>query len=143
MNTYLYRKEFGQRLREERNRLNLTQDAMAVAGGVTRATQFLYEKGERSPNVDYLAQINAEGVDYRYLITGERPAPLGGKICLSPEILIKVFNLVDEASRDSKGRLLDREHRASMMVSICQRLADEKPDNIDWNAISDNQTEAS
>jgi len=76
----------GDRLREERLRLELKQEqvasAAALAGvkGATRQSQSLYEKSERSPDAAYLGVAAKLGIDVRYVITGSRdydpPAPL-------------------------------------------------------------------
>ncbi|WP_366520628.1 helix-turn-helix transcriptional regulator [Accumulibacter sp.] len=60
------------RLAEERQRLGLTQEEMAEACGVTSRSQINYEKHDRPPNVLYLAEAAAAGVDVLYVITGSR-----------------------------------------------------------------------
>lgn len=62
----------GARLREERERLGLTQQALGEAAGVTNITQSNYEAGRRSPAADYLAAAAAAGVDVLYVVTGVR-----------------------------------------------------------------------
>ena len=62
---------FGERLRQERKRLGLTQDELAEQGGVKKGAQFNYENGVRNPDVDYLLAIAAIGVDTQYLLHGE------------------------------------------------------------------------
>jgi len=62
----------GARLREERKRLGLTQDALGQIGGVRKQAQLLYEKGSFVPDANYLAAIAATGVDILYVITGCR-----------------------------------------------------------------------
>ena len=62
----------GVRLREERERLGMTQDGFAVAAGVGKRALIHYEKGERSPDAVFLAAIAASGVDVLYVLTGER-----------------------------------------------------------------------
>jgi transcriptional regulator with XRE-family HTH domain len=62
----------GDRLREERERTGLNQVAFAALGGVKKLAQINYEKGERSPDADYLAGLAAAGVDVLYVITGQR-----------------------------------------------------------------------
>ncbi|MEG0920288.1 MAG: XRE family transcriptional regulator [Comamonas sp.] len=73
----------GDRLREERVRLGLTQPAIGEIGGVTKKTQMLYEGGERAPDANYLSAIAAHGADVRYVLTGARdyapPPPLSGE----------------------------------------------------------------
>ncbi|MCL7660626.1 XRE family transcriptional regulator, partial [Klebsiella pneumoniae] len=39
----------GSRLREERERLGLSQQALGEIGGVKKLTQLNYEKGDRAP----------------------------------------------------------------------------------------------
>lgn len=65
-------KEITDRLREERVRLGLTQQAPANAGGVLVNAQGTYERGARVPNVIYLAKVAKVGVDVLYVITGAR-----------------------------------------------------------------------
>ncbi|MBA1257629.1 helix-turn-helix transcriptional regulator [Pseudomonas psychrotolerans] len=62
----------GDRLREERDRLNLTQDELGQIGGVNRNSQGKYEKGERNPDSAYLEAVSAAGVDVLYVLTGKR-----------------------------------------------------------------------
>jgi transcriptional regulator with XRE-family HTH domain len=62
----------GDRLREERKRLGLSQDDLAGQGGVSRRTQINYESGERSPDAEYLHRVHAAGVDVCYVVVGTR-----------------------------------------------------------------------
>lgn len=64
----------GDRLRRERERLALSQTAMAEAAGTTRKTQFNYETDARHPDTLYLAAVAALGVDVSYVITGAQRA---------------------------------------------------------------------
>ena len=63
---------FPARLREERERLGLNQEALAEMGGVKKLAQHKYEKGENSPTVAYLQAVAAAGVDVVYALTGMR-----------------------------------------------------------------------
>ncbi len=68
------------RLREERERLDLSQPVMAALGGVQKRAQINYESGERIPDAAYLLGVAKAGVDVLYVITGQRaggvkPAP--------------------------------------------------------------------
>lgn len=60
-------RNYGHRLREERLRLGLTQQEFSRSCGVTAASQFLYEKGRRSPNGTYLIKATALGVRLTYV----------------------------------------------------------------------------
>lgn len=64
---------FGARLREERERLGLSQTALADFGGVKRLAQSQYEKETSSPPVRYLTAIAKSGVDLQYVLFGRRP----------------------------------------------------------------------
>lgn len=73
----------GSRLREERERLGLTQRVFGDIGGVEPNAQGKYESGERTPKADYLAALAARGVDALYVLSGTRtPVPQGS---LSPD----------------------------------------------------------
>lgn len=67
---------FGERLREERQRLGLSQDALAVLCSVTKRTQGNYERNEREADTTYLAAAAAAGIDIQFVVTGERVSPL-------------------------------------------------------------------
>ena len=63
-------KILGKRLREERKRLGLTQSALAEAGGVRRVTVYLYEKGDRTPTLEFLDRLRQCGVSFEYVLWG-------------------------------------------------------------------------
>ncbi len=70
-------KGLGPRLREERERLGMTQRVFGDIGGVEPNAQGKYESGERTPRADYLAALATRGVDALYVLSGVRtPAPL-------------------------------------------------------------------
>lgn len=66
----------GERLKEERERLGLSQEAFGEIGGVKKLAQRNYEKGNRMPDAGYLASIAEVGVDVMYVLTGQRNAPV-------------------------------------------------------------------
>jgi len=65
---------FGDRLREERERLGLSQEEFGAIGGVQKLAQRNYEKGNRNPDASYMTFLAAAGVDVMYLLTGVRSA---------------------------------------------------------------------
>lgn len=68
---------FGERLREERERLKLSQTDFGLIAKVTKKTQGLYEADKRYPDSTYLTAIASAGVDVGYLLTGNLPiAPM-------------------------------------------------------------------
>lgn len=58
----------GIRLREERHRYGLSQQAFADMGQVKTHAQALYESGKRTPRADYLTAVSAIGVDVLYIV---------------------------------------------------------------------------
>jgi transcriptional regulator with XRE-family HTH domain len=71
------RQEIGARLLEERTRLDMTQQEVADAVGVTRLSVIQYESGRSSPSAETLAGMEAAGFNVRYVLTGMRDAPSG------------------------------------------------------------------
>ncbi|HHA2409297.1 TPA: helix-turn-helix domain-containing protein [Stenotrophomonas maltophilia] len=62
----------GLRLKEERKRLGLTQEAMGVACGVTKRTQIFYETDSVGASAAYLAAAHELGADVAYVLSGTR-----------------------------------------------------------------------
>lgn len=61
----------GDRLREQRQRLGLSQLDFAEAVGVSKTTQFNYETGARSPDAEYLLNAGEQGVDITFVLLGQ------------------------------------------------------------------------
>lgn len=62
----------GDRLREERERLGMSQLEFCAIAEVTRKTLFGYETGVRAPDAGALASWAKRGLDVLYVVTGER-----------------------------------------------------------------------
>lgn len=62
----------GKRLKEERKRLGLTQEEMAVQLGLTRYAQLNFEKDINLPGGAYLLAALDRGVDVMYVLSGHR-----------------------------------------------------------------------
>ena len=65
-----------ERLRQERERLELNQTAFAEIGGVQKLSQVNYEKGARKPDSSYFERIAQAGADVSYIITGVHSHPV-------------------------------------------------------------------
>lgn len=101
-------KGFGLRLREERERLGMTQRVFGDIGGVEPNAQGKYESGERTPRIDYLAAVASKGVNALYVLTGTRTlAPLE---CLRAEEsrLLRGLRQLMPADRAAVWHLLGR-----------------------------------
>lgn len=89
----------GERLRQERSRLGLSQKDFAALFGKKNMAVMRYEKGERVMGQDDLESLHAAGVDVYYLITGERTQP----DLLSDEAkeLLKLWDVVEPNQRET------------------------------------------
>lgn len=62
----------GERLREERERLEFNQPDFAGFAGTTKQTLFSWETGGSSPKAEQLEKLAEHGVDVYYVLTGQR-----------------------------------------------------------------------
>lgn len=63
---------FAERLRSERERLDLTQPQVAEITGVTKKSVGVYEAGKVSPPCDFIEKLIPYGFNYKYIMTGEK-----------------------------------------------------------------------
>ena len=96
----------GDRLREERERLALSQSAFGEIGGVKANAQGKYEKGERFPDAAYLAAVAASGADVLYVVTGERTPCPANSISGAELKVVSLFRKISEADRVACMRIL-------------------------------------
>jgi len=97
---------FGERLKEERKRLKLSQEVLAEAGGVKRLAQQQYESENSVPNLRYLSAIGGTGISLLYVLFGIRQSDAP----LTPEQIDRIedraFTWVEEyAQTRPDGRL--------------------------------------
>ena len=111
---------FGERLREERERLKLSQSDFGEACGVKKLAQFNYEKGERSPDVAYLEKASNLGVDLYYLLTGLRIGRTIGDLKQLPayQEMMSVDEAMTVQSADEQ-ELLRRFRNADPQIQAC------------------------
>lgn len=113
---------FGERLKTERRRLGLTQEAFAEKAGVQRLAQSQYESGLREPRLSYLAAVGHLGANLDYLLY-EHPHREGR---LSDESARKVeidaFKLVDEYIQVRCGGSIDYNGRYVLFEIIRRQL---------------------
>jgi len=62
----------GKRLKEERERLHLTQTSLGDIGGMGKTTVIAWERGTAYPNAEFLEAAASFGMDVNYVITGKR-----------------------------------------------------------------------
>lgn len=94
------------RLKAERMRLGLTQEEMAAAGGVARSAQANYEKGDRSPDTQYLAAVARMGVDVSFVVTGVRVGSVIDSLDEGLAELIESYNQLNKFDKDFIDRII-------------------------------------
>lgn len=65
----------GNRIKDERERLGLSQPAFGELAGAAKRTVIDWEKGVSSPTAQQLAALSEAGADVRYIVTGDRDGP--------------------------------------------------------------------
>ena len=70
------RREFGERLRTERERLGYTELQIAQLLGVPLQTYQKYEEGQEDPGIFRMPRLNDCGFDILFIITSERHNPI-------------------------------------------------------------------
>ena len=70
------RREFGERLRAERERLGYTELQIAQLLGVPLQTYQKYEEGQEDPGIFRMPRLNDCGFDILFIITSERHNPI-------------------------------------------------------------------
>lgn len=86
----------GQRLKEERERIGLSQEQLGIIGGVKKLAQFRYENGETYPNAQYLAEVVKIGIDVNYVLFGTRA---NNALTAEEEQLLATFRAAPPAVR--------------------------------------------
>ncbi|MEM5528095.1 helix-turn-helix transcriptional regulator [Gammaproteobacteria bacterium AS21] len=110
--------DFGQRLKFERNRLGLNQTELSERVGVTKKTQSLYERGDRSPSSDYLIAAADIGIDVLFLVTGNHTVYTNNDLELSSEEVALVNNY--RASTEK-----NKSHIEAVGASFAQQINNE------------------
>jgi len=89
----------GDRLREERERLGMSQAIFGELGGVKANAQGNYENGTRFPDAGYLASLAAVGVDVLYVVTGERKPERADSISKAEANLLADYRRLTDSQR--------------------------------------------
>jgi transcriptional regulator with XRE-family HTH domain len=93
----------GDRLREERVRIGLSQEELAAVGGLRKQAQLNYESGSRSPDANYLLALAEAGVDIVYVLKGERVVTDRNAVVLNEDEreILRKYRLLNEAGKGS------------------------------------------
>ena len=86
----------GQRLKEERERIGLSQEQLGIVGGVKKLAQFRYENGDTYPNAQYLTEVVKIGIDVNYVLFGVRS---NAELTSEEQQLLETFRAAPPAVR--------------------------------------------
>lgn len=86
----------GDRLKNERERLGLSQTQLGAIGGVQKQSQLKYENGATYPNANYLNEVAKVGIDILYVVLGTRA---NTTINEEEQLLLHKFRNADPAVR--------------------------------------------
>ena len=86
----------GPRLKEERERIGITQAALGAVGGIQKQAQLKYESGVRTPSAEYLIEISKIGIDVNYVLFGVRS---NAELTSEEQQLLETFRTAPPAVR--------------------------------------------
>lgn len=112
--------EFGERLREERERRASNQADFGALGGVAKITQLNYEKGYRVPDAQYLSNLRKHGVDVDYLLSGQRNMPAGGR--LDAKLLSLAMTAVHQGLKERGHMFSSGAEGAALILAVYDEL---------------------
>jgi len=105
MGSYIQMSGIGSRLRQERERLGLSQKAFGEIGGVEANAQGKYESGDRAPKADYLSRVAARGVDVLYVLTGQATPMQLDNLSQVEEKVLGNYRVLQKEDQDAIHRL--------------------------------------
>lgn len=132
---------FYERLRDARKKLGLSQEEFGVIAGVKKRAQQNYEKGDRKPDSDYLAEIAKHGVDIGFLITGIESNPIPSTLPADEQLLVDSYRALPMPKRREllasllKGEPLEEKGTSTRTSNIKQN------DNNGMQITGDNNTQ--
>jgi transcriptional regulator with XRE-family HTH domain len=113
----------GCRLKEERERLGLSQADFAAIGGASKRSQIEWEKENAYPNAAFLAAIAAEGVDVTYILTGIRSgavpaqsvAEVPEELSQREKVLVAKWRMLPPAEQDDIEEIVEKIEQAQAL----------------------------
>lgn len=111
----------GERLREERKRLKMTQAVFAQTGGIGLSALKMYEGNERDPGALFLAALGTAGADVQYVVTGRRS---NSALAADEQIVLDSYRALDpRAKREALAYLLTGSGPLAVQKAIKEKSA--------------------
>ena len=120
----------GSRLREERERLGLSQTALASVGGASKSSQIRYEAADgNGPDCAYLGKVAEAGVDVAYVLTGKRAVAVHARAQTPDLELLQVCLAGVEEGLEATGRVMAPDKKAQLVTMLydLHQAADSPP----------------
>lgn len=127
----------GRRLREERERLGLTQAQLAEAGSVRRITVYQYERGDRPPSLEFMVGAERVGVSFDYVLRGTKSVSTLSGQYVDIELASELYYLVDRYGVDAKGRSLHVDDRRAFFEKLLSMAVNCEESQVNREAITD------
>jgi transcriptional regulator with XRE-family HTH domain len=108
--------DLGRRLRQERDRLSLTQDQVSSAIGVSKGTYYTYEKDLYAPSVDSLSKLSELGMDLYFILFG---TPI--ESVYAPALPLDVFHRARQSIKEHvvrQGGKIDAESLDVLLMGV-------------------------
>lgn len=97
--------EIGERLKEERKRIKITQEELSACLKLTSRTWGSYERGQSTPDAWILSELEKKGIDIYYVITGKKlPIAFDNP---DEEKIIKQYRSADEEIKFAISSIFD------------------------------------
>lgn len=124
---------FQGRLKEARERLGLSQQALAQRLDISLRSQQNYEAGTRQPDAAYLTALAAAGADVLYILTGQPSEETDTNAGFDGELLAQVVEGV-ELLLKKKGKVLSPTKKAQVIVMLYRSFSADN--QVDADTIS-------
>ncbi|WP_282338585.1 helix-turn-helix transcriptional regulator [Pseudomonas sp. PS02288] len=112
----------GERIREEREKLGLSQTDFGVKAGVSRGTQKAYELESSTPDLRYVSALEAIGSDAHYVLTGLRTPRDAQGLSEDEALVLSQYRALPDADKASVARL------TTALAALAGRADDKKND---------------
>jgi len=128
----------GDRLKAERTRLGWSREDMANFGGVSNASQRLYDGSERIPALMYLLLLTEAGADFNYLLHGDyATADTTDFVNVPKASIIKAFRLACEVWNSETGRVSNIDDAEALFAAFVEQLHLAESPGMDLEALQE------
>lgn len=125
----------GERLKDERERLGWSREDMAGFGGVSNASQRLYDASDRVPALIYLLQLAKAGADFNYLLHAEQTERVTENYLLvSEKSAGKAYDLAWDMWQSENGRVSSVDDAKELFLSLLRQIHVANDPGVDLNA---------